>query len=271
MNFNETLNIKYSSFIGKNILFGNNAQLKSKDLWKKFVNVFRNKEDELDKGWRCEYFGKMMRAACFVYFYSNDNELYEILEDAIIDLLSTQDELGRITSYKNEFQGWDMWGRKYIISSLLYFYKISSNNLLKAKIIDAVRKHADYIVNKIGPNKDQKGILETSNIWGGLNSASICETFVDLFNVTNDKKYLNFAKYIISTGGCLNANLVQLAYENKLAPYEYPVTKAYEMMSCFEGLLEYYRVTHETKYLNAVINFVNKIHLIEIRLSKKTL
>ena len=50
-----------------------------------------------------------------------------------------------------------------------------------------------------------------------------------------------------------------MAYEDKLYPYQYPVTKAYEMTSCFEGLLEYYYVTGEEKYKTSIINFANKI------------
>ena len=41
--------------------------------------------------------------------------------------------------------------------------------------------------------------------------------------------------------------------------------KAYEMMSCFEGLLEYYYVTGKEKYKTAVINFTNAV--IETELS----
>ena len=42
-------------------------------------------------------------------------------------------------------------------------------------------------------------------------------------------------------------------------PYQYPVTKAYEMMSCFEGLLEFYRITGEQWYKTAIINFADKV------------
>ncbi|MBQ9692394.1 MAG: glycoside hydrolase family 127 protein, partial [Clostridia bacterium] len=40
--------------------------------------------------------------------------------------------------------------------------------------------------------------------------------------------------------------------------------KAYEMMSCFEGLLEYYRVTKIEKWKTALINFANRVRLTEI-------
>ena len=37
------------------------------------------------------------------------------------------------------------------------------------------------------------------------------------------------------------------------------MTKAYEMTSCFEGLLEYYRITGIEKYRTSIINFADKI------------
>ena len=40
---------------------------------------------------------------------------------------------------------------------------------------------------------------------------------------------------------------------------EYPITKAYEMSSCFMGLLEYYRITGVERYRTAVENFAAKV------------
>ena len=259
MYFIRNIKVDYRKRIKQSINFVLNNQLKDKNLWKKFVNVFRNKEDVCDNGWRCEFFGKMMRGACLVYLYTKDSELYEILENAVKDLLTTQDEIGRFTSYIDEFQGWDMWGRKYVLTSLIYFFKISNNKKLKDEIILALKKHADYIVTKIGPNDGQKDILDTSDFWGGLNSASIAETFIDLFRLTNDEKYLNFAKYVLSTGGCKDGDLIKLAFEGKLAPFNFPVTKAYEMMSFFEGCLEYYKVSGDEYYFKAFSNFIRKV------------
>ncbi len=50
-----------------------------------------------------------------------------------------------------------------------------------------------------------------------------------------------------------------MALEDTTDPYQYPVTKAYEMMSCFEGLPEYYRVTGIEKYKTAVLNFARRV------------
>jgi hypothetical protein len=77
--------------------------------------------------------------------------------------------------------------------------------------------------------------------------------------LTRNEKYLDFARYIVSRGATSKTNLFELAYEGKLAPYQFPVTKAYEMISNFEGLLEYYRATGEEKWKIACINLADKI------------
>lgn len=81
-----------------------------------------------------------------------------------------------------------------------------------------------------------------------------------LYRLTHDKKYLDFATYIVENGGAEGLNIFELAYENKLYPYQYGdgnfgVVKAYEMISCFEGLLAYYDVTGIDRYRIAAENF----------------
>ncbi len=80
-----------------------------------------------------------------------------------------------------------------------------------------------------------------------------------LYTLTGEQRYLDFAAYIVKSGGTDVENIFELAYKNQLYPYQYPVTKAYEMTSCFEWLLEYYRVTGEEKYRTAVIHFADRI------------
>ena len=100
-------------------------QLLRSDLWKRFVQQFKEDSDS-DAGWRCEYWGKMMRGACFVYSYSRNPKLYEVLTDTVKDLLSAQDDLGRISSYavNHEFDGWDLWGRKYVLLGMQYYLEM---------------------------------------------------------------------------------------------------------------------------------------------------
>jgi DUF1680 family protein len=82
---------------------------------------------------------------------------------------------------------------------------------------------------------------------------------VRLYRLTEEKRYLDFATYIVKCGGAKEINIFELAYENKLLPYQYGVSKAYEMTSCFEGLLEYYEVTGISKYKTAALNFAKAV------------
>ena len=117
----------------------------------------------------------------------------------------------------------------------------------------------DYIIAHIGADDGKKDICKASRHFGGLNSCSILEPVVKMYNLTGKTQYLEFAKYIVSTGFSLDGNFINLAREDRLKPYQYPHKKAYEMMSCFQGLLEYYKVVRDERHLIAVKNFFNAV------------
>ena len=254
----------FAGAMDQNAKFIEENQLRNEEDWNLFVKQFVTAPDIGDDGWRGEYFGKMMRGACMTYQYTRNEALYDCLYQAAQKLLETQDDLGRISTYTttHEFKGWDIWCRKYILLGLLHFHEICHDDSFQEKIIAALVKHLDYIVAHIG--KDKIDLIDTSTFWLGINSASILEPVMKMYNITGDGKYLEFADYIVDylTNG--EPNIFTLALEGKLLPYEYPVIKAYEMMSCFEGLLEYYRVTGEEKWKMATIQFVDSIQNSEI-------
>lgn len=236
-------------------------QLLRPDLWKRFVHQFREPDADFDQAWRGEFWGKMMRGACFVYANTRNPQLYGMLTDTVRDMLTTQDELGRISTYhvSHEFDGWDLWCRKYVLLGMQYFHEICEDDALKEEIIASMKLQADYILSKIGAKEGQKEINTATRNWRGLNSSSILEPMVRLYTLTKEQRYLDFASYIVERGGTEVANIFELAYQDELNPYQYPVTKAYEMVSCFEGLLEYYRITGIKKYKITVERFANRI------------
>ena len=138
---------KFYGMTDENIQFIEKVQLKDRELWKKLVSFFGTDIDDDDKGWRCEYWGKIMRGGAWVYSYTRDNELYAVLEETVRELLTRQDEQGRFSTYsiENEFDGWDMWGRKYVMLGLLHFYDICFDEELKSEIVESLKAHADYI------------------------------------------------------------------------------------------------------------------------------
>ena len=241
--------------------FVSGHQLKNTVLWELFADQFRKKPDSENGGWRGEYWGKAMRGGCMVYRVTNDISLYRELENAVRLLLATASPDGRISSYpkENELFGWDMWCRKYVLLGLEYFYAICRDEQLKADVLSAACAHMDRIMEKVGKGEGKKDILETSRWWGAMNSCSILEPVVRLYLLTDEKKYLDYAAYIIGTGGSNLGNIFELALKNEKAPFEYPVVKAYETMSFFEGVAEYYRVTGDENCLRAVLNFTDAV------------
>ena len=254
-------NFDYFGTIDEMATFIQQNQLKDRAMWEVFVHQFETEVDTENRAWRGEYWGKMMRGGCITYQYTKDAELFDVLKEATLAMLKTQDELGRYSTYsiEGEFNGWDMWARKYVILGFLHFHEINTDDKLNEQIVESVKKHVDYIISKIGNTEGKTKITDTSWIWGAINSSSILEPVVRLYNLTNEQRYLDFATYIVDEGGSRDGNIFELAYENKLLPYQYPVVKAYEMMSCFEGLLEYYRVTGIEKWKTAVINFAKGV------------
>lgn len=197
-----------------------------------------------------------------IYRYTQDKELYDILEATVIDMMSAQDADGRISSYdrEHEFKAWDIWCRKYVFLGMQYFYDICENEELKNKITKTLCGHLDYIMKYIGPASEGKlPIVKASADWHGLNSSSLLEPVMRLYNVTKEEKYLAFAKHIVDEGGAEGFNVFEYALNSDLMPYQYQDQKAYEMTSCFEGLLEYYRVTGDENCLKSVVNYSKKL------------
>ena len=257
------LDMYFENTLKESVEFIERNQLYDVALWKNFVDVFRSHDDgrgDWYVTWRSEYWGKMMRGASMVTRYTGNKEIYKILENSIKDILTTEDEFGRISGYRvsEEFNFWDIWGRKYVMLGMMYFMEICEDDALNSQMIKSMCRQADYIIDRIGDGDGKLDIRKSSKHWEGLNSCSILEPIVRLYRLTGNKKYFEFAEYIISTGFILSDNLIELAFNN-VSPHDFPVVKAYEMMSCFEGLLQFYYITGNEHYKTALINFGKNI------------
>ncbi len=249
---------RFGGCVADAVEFAERNQLCEVALWRKFVQLFRTQENGFCvrwRTWRGEFWGKMMRGACMILQYTENEGMYRIVEASVRDMLTVQEECGRISAYSKdtEFTAWDLWERKYVMLGMMYFLRICRDETLQKQILSSLCRQADHILLSVGEGK--RDIRKCSQNWGGMNSCSLLEPMVRLYRLTGKQCYLDFAAYIISTGFTDKGDLVELAYEDRVAPYRYPVEKAYEMMSCFEGLLQYYCVTGIEKYKTAVINF----------------
>jgi uncharacterized protein len=226
-----------------------------------------------DRTWRSEFWGKWFTSAALAYHYQPQPRMREILDGAVLGLVNTQSTNGDITTYKPaaEFSDWDTWGRKYTLLGLLAYYDLSGD----PKTLAAARHHADYVLDHFGSGRAD---IATNGHWNGMAASSILEPMVLLYRRSGDSRYLHFAEYIVhSWQEPEGPDLIRKALEGipvfKMFPGPDPTkkgymsggsSKAYEMMSCYEGLIELYRVTGERKFLDAAIKAFANIRDTEI-------
>lgn len=262
--------IQMSGYLEEYIQKSINNWNKGKLPYHEFVNFFRtHAAPQFALG---EMWGKAVRSGCMFYRYTHDAELKSILDKTVADLLTTQNANGSISCTPVDRQpgseNGDLWERKYVMLGLEEYYACVDSS---PAVLEALKRHADCIIAQVGhaPKKEITDLGWSATNIGAepchIESSTLLEPFMRLFNLTGEQRYLDFATYIVESGGTKHYNLIELACANT-PPYlmsgHYP--KAYEMMSLFEGLVEYYRVTGDAKCRQAFLNLYNNIRTREI-------
>ncbi len=257
--------------------------VKSKDV-DMLVSPFKFRTEK--RLWKSEFWGKWFTSAALAYDYSPSGELDGILKYAAAELIKTQDAQGAIRTVApewefklmpnpNDFKNgmtWDVWGRKYVLLGLIAEYDRTGN----AEILNAAKRHADYIIERIG--KDKKDICNIG-LWFGVASSSILEPMALLYMRSGEERYLKFAEYIIENQykSPFGMDMFRKMRDNTVVTDIFPKagdplyfayagggSKAYETMSCFEGLLEMYRISGNPDYLKAAENLAASVRDTEI-------
>lgn len=220
-------------------------------------------KDKLDDGggFTGEFWGKWFTSAALAYAWKPSAAYRDIIDKSVSELIKTQDVDGRLSSYSraNDFGFWDTWGRKYAILGLIAHYDQTGDK----SSLEAACRATDALIEIAGPGK--KKLTETGlQIIGGLSSCSVLEPVVQVYQRSGNQKYLDFAKYLVqlwSEPNAYNSKGLRLI-EDALAgvdPILIAAPKGYEMMSCYEGLCELYRVTGEKRLLDAVVTFAKSV------------
>lgn len=222
-------------------------------------------------GFRCEFWGKWFTSAMLGYGYEPTQDHRAVIDKAVNDLLKSQTPDGYIGTYPDQFHlgPWDVWGRKYVLLGLIAYYDQTKD----PKVLDAAKKLADHLIKEAGPESGVN-LAATGWIgWKGLAPSSVLEPVALLYQRTGEQRYLNFAQHIIRLWDTPNdltptgIRLIQEALSGKPLWEMSGVPKAYEMMSCFEGLCEMYRITGDKLYFEACHVLINTIIRDEIMIT----
>ena len=262
--------VKIGGYVGSRIEICNSGMIMQEDV-DALVEPFRHKEDR--SSWSTEFIGKWMLGAIEMYRYNSDPALLEKISKGIHDLVATQQEDGFIGSYAPDARltHWDIWGRKYTALALISYYRLTGEK----SVLEAAAKSIDCLIKDL--NERNVDIASTGNYFG-MASCSVLEPVVYLYKETLCQKYLDFALSIV--GSIEREGSSQLITK---ALNEVPVSqrsafpkrwwsssngmKAYEMMSCYEGLVELASVTGNQEYITAAEKTVESIVQDEINIA----
>lgn len=237
----------------------------------RLVEPFRHRNET--HLWQSEFWGKWMNSAVLAYQYQPTEDLFRHIQEATDKLIKTQDSRGYIGNYTDDthLQEWDIWGRKYCILGLLDAYSVTHDK----RALTAACRSADYLIDELHHSKYT--IVELGN-QHGMAASSILKPICFLYRYTGNKRYFNFAKEIVALWESANGpQLISKAGVDVATRFPKPTAakwysweqgaKAYEMMSCYEGLLEMYRLTGNMEYLSAVEQVWQNIYDTEINIT----
>lgn len=231
-------------------------------------------QDETKGRWASEFWGKWIQGAVASYEYNHDPALLEKIKEGERKLIATQLDDGYIGDYDKEHQlhGWDVWGRKYTLLGLVKCYRLTGNK----EALEAACKLLDYTISQIGP--DSSTPIYKTGYYRGMPPLSILEPVTYLYDETGKPAYLQFAKLIAEQ---MNSPEGPMLIDKADTPVSQRFDlkpgdswwsfdngqKGYEMMSCYIGLLEMYRLTGNSQYLQVALTTWNHILREEINIT----
>jgi len=197
--------------------------------------------------WIGEHVGKFLFSSSKTYAYSHDPQLKRLMDAVVRTYIACQMPDGYLGTYlyKDRWTAWDVWAHKYAIIGLLNYYSVTGYR----PALETAGRAADLICKTFGDDGGQRDLMPAGE-HAGLAPGSILEPMVDLYRYTGNPKYLAFCRYILRAyeqpdGPKIITQLEKYGDVTKVGD-----AKAYEMLSCFLGILKYYRLTGEEKYLH---------------------
>ena len=203
------------------------------------------------QAWIGEHVGKCLHAATLAWVYTGDAALRDKLDRTVAELVKCQLDNGYLGTYlpKDRWTQWDVWVHKYNLIGLITYMRYTGNTAP----LPACRKMADLLCNTFGDQPGRRDIIAAGD-HVGMAPTSVLEPMVWLYRFTGEKKYGDFCEYILRSWEQPNGpHIVSRLLEQKGVD-KVGNGKAYEMLSCINGMLEWYRTTGDRRLLQAALN-----------------
>ncbi len=203
------------------------------------------------QAWDGEHVGKWLHAATLAWVNTGDPALRRQLDYVAAELIQCQLPDGYLGTYldKDRWTEWDVWAHKYNLIGLITYMRYTGN----LAPLPACRRMADLLCDTFGDTPGKRDIIKAG--WHvGMAPTSVLEPMVLLYRLTGEPRYLRFCQYILRAweqpdGPKIISTLLTAKRVDKVGN-----GKAYEMLSCLNGALEYYRTVNDPRILEACLN-----------------
>jgi len=159
---------------------------------------------------------KWMEAVAFALQSEDRPELRALFDRVADDVLAAQEPSGYLNTYYQDerralrftemHRGHELYCLGHLLQAAIAYYRATGNR----RLLDGAAKYADYVVANFGP--DKKPAL--------AGHPEIELALVELYRVTGQKKYLDFAGYILRGDGArLNLSPAQMVYAFSGRPF----------------------------------------------------
>lgn len=190
------------------------------------------------QSWDGEHVGKWLHAASLAWANTGDPALRRKLDEVVVQLGRCQLPDGYLGTYldKDRWTDWDVWAHKYNLLGLISYMRLTGN----MEPLPVCRKMADLLCVTFGDEPGRRDLLKAGH-HAGMAPTSVLEPMVLLYRLTGEARHRAFCDYILRAwerpdGPQIVSRLLELKRVDKVGN-----AKAYEMLSCINGLLEYHR------------------------------
>lgn len=237
-------------------------------------NSFKTHWDDSEgrAGWQNEYWGKTMLCYAGAIADTRDPKLsawcvakaHDLIDtyqhpDGYLSTYGRQDFLRNNPESPDPLKHWcfNIWGQKYTMWSLVELYHATGDK----KCLVAAERMMDQLVSQM---KRLGVTIDNTGSWAGISSMSILKPLLALYREVPKPEYLALATHIVRATDVDGEkrplmNVIHDAFTDRpiCEWFDNPrlLAKAYELMSYFEGVADYYRVTGDRRALDATVAF----------------
>ena len=200
------------------------------------------------QSWDGEHIGKWLHAATLSWANTGDARLRTKLAQAVESLIACQEDDGYLGTYTadDRWTEWDVWAHKYNLIGLLTYIRYTGDRTP----LSCCTRMADLLCATFGDRR-----LDIVDGWHqGMAPTSVLEPMVWIYQLTGDERYRDFCVYILRAWESDNGPRIVSRLIEGRGVREVGNAKAYEMLSCLNGLLEWHRVTGDVTFRHAAEN-----------------